>query len=454
MTALLAAGTLLLGVSLVTTAVVYHAKTQTDEALTLAQKNFRETQAVVDRFGLQLDNELALIPGTDHVRRTVLNDVIEHYRGFIQRAEQSDGLTETLAITLNKVASLTERVGTPNEALAAHRDARKAFEDLLRTNPDNRDWQSGMALCDNNIGLLFANNNSFAAADKHFKLALDALTELTRQIPEAVSRREMGLTLNNIGLLRTQQNRPVEAVKCLEQASDILSSFNESHPSDEQGRQYLAATLVNLASVISGQSPADARKFHQRAIEIQSELVEANPGRLEFQQCLAVSYDSFGLLLVGMNEHSDAAVAFASAAEMQTDLLARSPNSAVLLRQLAWSENRRGQALAHLGRVPEAATVLRLSLRSQQKACDLSGGTSRDLFALGGIWNNFGFVLEGQQDMAAAAEAYRRAVEQLTAGVDDANTSDRDRDALNQARANLERIVGQAGRLVSARNGQ
>ena len=134
--------------------------TRTEEALSLAKENFRETQAVVDRFGLQLDSELALIPGTEHLRRAALNDVIGHYRGFIRRSEQSEGFTENLAITLNKVASLTERIGSAKEAMTAHREARAAFEQLLQTDPAHQGWKSGRALCDNNIGLLFASSVS------------------------------------------------------------------------------------------------------------------------------------------------------------------------------------------------------------------------------------------------------------------------------------------------------
>lgn len=287
-TVILTFAAILLITSLTTTAIVVNEMTKTEEALSLAKENFRETQAVVDRFGLQLDSELALIPGTEHLRRAALNDVIGHYRGFIRRSEQSEGFTENLAITLNKVASLTERIGSVKEAMTAHREARAAFEQLLQTDPAHQGWKSGRALCDKNIGLLFANSGDFTTADEHYELAARTLSKLKIQDSDGVVRRDIGLTWNNLGLLRMQQQRPAEAVRILTKSREILAAFNTSRPDDEQGQRYLTATLENLASATSLQSPADARTFHHQAIEIPHRLTQSHPLRQDLQQQLAV----------------------------------------------------------------------------------------------------------------------------------------------------------------------
>ena len=233
------------------------------------------------------------------------------------------------------------------------------------------------------------------------------------------------------------QVRMIRRLLCAKTYKRLLTS----RPDDEQGQRYLTATLENLASATSLQSPADARTFHQQAIEIQHRLTQSHPLRQDLQQQLAVSYDSFGLLLTSISEQTEAEVAFLKAADIQRQLLRTSPTSTVLLRQLAWSNNHRGQTLARIGRVVDATAVLRESLHTQQQACNLSGDEVRDLSALGGIWNNLGYVLEGQQDTASAIEAYRAAVEQLTAAVNDKTATDRDRDALQRARMNLDRIL-------------
>ena len=143
--------------------------------------------------------------------------------------------------------------------------------------------------------------------------------------------------------------------------------------------------------------------------------------------------------MTSISEQTEAEVAFLKAADIQRQLLRTSPTSTVLLRQLAWSNNHRGQTLARIGRVVDATAVLRESLHTQQQACNLSSDEVRDLSALGGIWNNLGYVLEGRQDTASAIEAYRAAVEQLTATVNDKTATDRD--ALQRARMNLDRIL-------------
>lgn len=440
MTAIVSVVAIFLVASVVTTGIVLTEMTKTEAALELARKNFQETQEVVDRFGLQLDGELALIPGTEQLRRSILNDVIRHYRGFINRSEKSEGLTENLATTLNKVASLTERVGTPAEALAAHEEARAAFEQLLKSNPHNDQWQLGLALCDNNIGLLYANNGNFTAADEHYKKAVETLTALSSSSFNGLSSRDLGLAWNNVGLLRIQQGKSAEAIEVLGRARDILTLFNSAQPDDELGQRYLAATLENLAGAIGHHSLADARIAHQQALDIQSKLSALNPNRMDLKQQLAVSYDSFGLMLEKRDQHPDAAMAFSNAAKIQRNLLSHSPNSSIVLRQLAWSENHHGQSLARLGQVSDATSVLQLAVEFQQRVCEISGSSHRDLAALGGIWNNLGYVFEGQRNYAAASNAYRRAVETLSASVVDGEVSQRDRIALHTARMNLERI--------------
>ncbi len=447
MTVICAVVVILVIASLVTTGVVLKEMAKTEAALTakesareLAEQRSRETEEIVDRFGLRLDSELALIPGTDHIRRSVLNEVIEHYRTFIQRSTRSEGLTEDLALTLNKVALLTERLGTPAEALDAHAEARSAFEQLLKTDAENIEWQAGLALCDNNLGLLFANNGNFAAADEHYKMAIAKLSRLTNTVPHGVFRRDLGLVWNNVGLLRIQQGDASEARRILNIAREELASFNTLQPEDETSQRYLVATLENLASATSRLSLAEGREFHQRALDIQTRLAESHPNRLDLRQQLAVSYDSLGLMLAEADEHTDAVSAFAKAASLQSDLLSFSPNSSSFLRQLAWTENHRGQSLARRGHVVEAVSVFHSSVESQKRVCDLSQNNSRDLLALGGIWNNLGFVLEGQGDYTAASEAYRTAAETLKSGLIDGEATGRDRKALEIIESNLKRM--------------
>ena len=125
-------------------------------------------------------------------------------------------------------------------------------------------------------------------ADEHYELAARTLSKLKIQDSDGVVRRDIGLTWNNLGLLRMQQQRPAEAVRFLTKSREILAAFNTSRPDDEQGQRYLTATLENLASATSLQSPADARTFHHQAIEIPHRLTQSHPLRQDLQQQLAV----------------------------------------------------------------------------------------------------------------------------------------------------------------------
>lgn len=437
--------------SLITTALVYNEMTKTEAARELAEANFEETQSVVDRFGLQLDNELSLIEGTDHLRRRVLNDVIQHYRSFINRSQESGGFTEHLAVTLNKVASLTERAGTPEEALAAHVDAWRAFDQIVASDPNNSEWAVQLALCDNNIGLLYAKSGNFPAAEERYTAAQTSLRKLVEaDSTDSTSRRALGQTLNNVGLMYVERNESEKALKSLSEAQAILFAITDSDPGDELAQRYLAATFENLGAAHRTISPQRARAAHADAIRLQQQLADAHPDRVDFRQELAICYDSFGVLLANMKEQSDAAKAFATAADIQQQLLTTSPGSPIVLRQLAWSSNRLGQSLARLGHVSAAIHALGNSLKSQQPVCDITANNPQDVWTLGGIWNNYGFASEGNGDLIAAENAYRLAVEKLQAAFDESTSSESQRATLNRAGANLARVLKRQGKASEA----
>jgi len=451
--AMLTFAAVILAGSLLTTLLVCNEISRTSAALELAEQNFLETQRVVDRFGLQLDSELALIEGTDHVRSKLLHDVIEHYRHFIARSEQSGGLTEDLAITLNKVATLTERVGTPEEALAAHAEAWRAFDALVESDPDNRNWLANRALCDNQIGLLYASNGNFPAAEERYDAAQTTLQRLIKDDQaDLTARRILGQTLNNVGLLYVEQADDMQAIGFFADAQDLLQGIVSSDPSDELAHRFLAASFENLAMAHRRISPNKARNAHEESLRLQQQLLTAHPDRVDYRQELAISYDSFGILLSEINDQAEATKAFAHAAEIQRELLRRSPGSPIVLRQLAWSNNRLGQAYARLGHVSDAIIALSDSLEAQQRACDVTANHARDVWTLGGIWNNLGFACEGNGDFNAATNAYRIAVDKLSSGFDEAAATDSERTTLDRACVNLTRMLTQNGDIQEARN--
>lgn len=444
------AGMLLAG-SLVTTAMVYNEMTRTEAFRQEAEQNLLETQAVVDRFGLQLDRELALIDGTEHLRKLVLKDVITHYRGFIDRTKEASGLTENLAITLNKVALLTERIGTAEEALEAHAEAWRAFDKLVAANPAELDWKAQLALCDSSIGLLYANSGNFMAAEERYDAAEATLRWLLHNDGKNQQyQRDLSLTLNNIGLMYVNKRDSENAIRRFSEAQDMLSAIIAADSADECAVRYLAATLENLAAASRLISPAKAREAHVESLRLQSELLAAHPERNDYRQELAIGYDSFGVFLADSRDQREAAKAFSRAASIQIELLQTSPNSPVLLRQLAWSNNRLGQSFARQGDIPAAIDALRHSLEAQQQVCDVSGNDRRDVWTLGGIWNNLGFASEGSNDFVVAEDAYRLAVEKLDAAFDETTASESQRITLDRTYVNLTRMLKRKGDMSEA----
>ncbi len=217
---------ILLTASVISTGVVLREKAKTQTALKNARQHFHQARTVVDEFGAELTEQLALVPGIEHIRRALLLDTIEYYRSFIEQSDDNAELHEDLATALNKIALLTERVGSPEDALAAHEEALAAFKRLYVEHPESLNCRASLALCENNIAFLLSRTDDAVQAERRFRHAIMLQEELAMANPDhARFRRELGLTKNNLALLLGQSpERRSEATTLYRSAIDLFKT--------------------------------------------------------------------------------------------------------------------------------------------------------------------------------------------------------------------------------------
>ncbi len=442
--------------SIVAAGLIYREKVKKDAALAEATRNFRQAREVVDRFGAKLADQLAIVPGAEDIRRSLLMGTIDYYRDFIQQSGGQGGLRSELATALNKIALLTEHVGTNEEALAAHEEARLAFEQLTKDEPAQVEHLANQALCENNIGLLLSRTSRTAEAEKRFRHAIELQRRLVqRRDRELRFRRDLALSYNNLGLLLSEQDRRDEAAEAYQSAVGLhgeivkRSSLADAEKDELAGR-YLAATHGNIAALEADRAPEVARKSYAQALSILRSLVTRHPQQPDLARDLALTFNNLGALQSRLGEHVSAAATYAEAIETIQRLLSASPKSTAYRRDLALSQNNFGLALARDGRATEAESAFRQAADMQQQLAAEHPESLNDASSLGSIWNNLSMALEGQRRVADALAAYEQAYKIQNQVLKDAPSVPRYREFLDRTCVNYARVCREQNRLDKA----
>lgn len=442
--------------SLIAAGLIYHEKVKTDDALAASDRNFRKAREIVDRFGAQMAEELATIPGAEDVRRSLLLGTIDYYRDFIQQSNGNDDLRTELAKALTKIALLTEHVATNEEALAAHLEARTAFEQLTKDEPARVEHLANLALCENNLGLLLGRMNRRDDAERRFRQAIERQRlAVSRSDNEARFCRDLALTWNNLGLLLREQGHPDEASLAYQTAINLHKDLtkNKAWSKSEDGalaRRYLAATYANVAALEEDRNPDAARQSYRDAVAIQRSLVQRFSEYPDLAADLALTFSNRGAMQSHRGDHAASAESYAEAVELLGRLVKETPPSIPYQRDLALSLNNRGLALARVGQSSEAVVAFREAAKVQQELVTKHPDNFNDVSSLGGIWNNMGLMLEGEQLPDQALAAYETALEIQRRVPPEHRVSFRARNYLDRTLINVSRLCRQQGQLDEA----
>ncbi len=452
-----AAGMVLLTVaSLVATGLIYQEKIKKDAALADSNRNYQKVREVLDRFGAQLADQLESVPGAEDVRRSLLLSTIDYYRDFIRQSGSNDGLRNELATALNKIALLTEHVGTDDEALACHEGARSAFEQLAKDEPEHIGHLANLALCENNLGLLLGRMGRADEAENRFRQAIERERRvIAMRASEPRFGRDLALMLNNLGLLLGDQGRRDDAARAYQAAIELHEQLarNNAWAKSADGQlanRYLAATHANIAALQEERTPEAGRRSYVRSVSILRSLVEHFPGQSDLLCDLALTFNNFGAMQSRLNEHMAAAESYREAINLLQSLVAASPTSIPFRRDLSLSLNNRGLALARDGRSADAELAFRQAAEIRQVLVSEHPDSVHDVTSLGGIWNNLGMMLEGQQQPDRALTAYAQALKIQRGNVTQESMLPRSRDYLDRTLVNFIRLSRGQGQLDQA----
>ncbi|WP_430454057.1 protein kinase domain-containing protein [Rhodopirellula europaea] len=330
----------------------------------IAEENFKETQQVLDHFGLMAAERLRGVAGAETLREQLVEDLLRHYERRVGRMEGKPNAGNEMAQTHVRAARIIEEVGAIQRALETYQRALVLYE----KQESDEATTVQRAVCRSSIALLLAETGQTDEATRQYKRSIEELTSVpSRDRVETVSlariHANFGLLLGSLDRIEEANIQFTAAVEQLppigerntaelQTAAMILNNLSDQHRqtdlaaslqynqraietlrsspkinSDSELARSLALSLNNQASLLVRQGDGDqTRVLFDEAIEIYRRLLQRNPMVARYTEELAITYNNYGRCLHGTGDMIAAKNAFSRASDLLTVLTQRMPD--------------------------------------------------------------------------------------------------------------------------------
>jgi serine/threonine protein kinase/tetratricopeptide (TPR) repeat protein len=450
------AATLVLALAVVglsiSTALVSSAMVQRQASERKQDRFYHKTRDVLDRFGLQLSEELADVPGAEAIRERMLRETRDLYAWFIVEEESDPQLRPDMALAYGKIGALLEQLGAAGEALAAYEKSQSLFAELAQERRGDAAIERQLALAENNVGLALLRQGKTQAGRELIEQAIRRQERLLARAPHDLEvQADLGLSLCNLGRVQQEAGELAHAEATYSRAVERLERLKEGRPNRDSEASHadarrLATAYNNLAGLCVASHPARAAKYHRQAIELLKTAAAGRPARLAVRRELGLSLHNLAAAQARDQQDEAAKRLYAQAiasreelsrlaplrAEFQTDL-------ALSFNNLAMVENRLGDHDAAIASFQRAIEIYRAV--SQRLPDDLLTRSR-----LGGVYNNQGVAWEGAGKLEQAAEAFGQAAAVQRSVFEPAPDFGSARLSLARHYENQERVLRRLGR--------
>jgi serine/threonine protein kinase len=418
-----------------------------------AEANMRLAWDAAERtYAQALEEWLANQPGLDEAPRRFLLDALAFYERFAAENGANPKLRRETAQAYSRVGRIHDRLGVPDEAEKAYRQAVDRQQALADEFPGEPGRRFDLAVSHLHwVDSLIARAH-FTQAEKHGRRAQTLLQQLVKETPRSAQYRdEAARTYNALGTIARRTGRPREAEEQFDKSVALCRKLREEFPAKAAYRRGLAVALHNrgLCRQDDGQL-REAEDDLRQSNDLKRRLVKEVPAVATYRADLANGVMSLGALLRQAGRLPEAEDAFREALPLWQRLAADFPRVHDLRHGLARGHHQLGRLLRARGQLPEAEREIGRALTVLQKLADEVPRLPvyRHDLALG--HRDLGDVRRMAGRLAEAEPAFRRAQDLLQKLADEFPKTDLYRKALASAHNNLGGVLGELGRLDEA----
>lgn len=180
-----------------------------------------------------------------------------------------------------------------DEALEIYEKALEVGAELLKTDPENTDYQHYMGTTLSNTGNLLKKKNENDRAAEYYIRAREIYGNLLVKDPEnAVFRSYAGENLNNYAALLSDTGSFEEACGVLRQAIEIYGKLFEEKPDNLGYQAELSVALSQLGNCLTQQGPENnetAKQSLESALSMQENVLAQQPENENIKEAIALT---------------------------------------------------------------------------------------------------------------------------------------------------------------------
>ena len=249
-------------------------------------------------------------------------------------------------------------------------------------------------------------------AIEHYQQALEIYRDLERRLEQGETlpdehgipdlpgmHREIAFLLNSIGIAHRRKGLMDQAIAYFDQAREVAYQ--------EKNLEWWTASLNNSGNVERLRGNLDkAFQLCDQALRFRERLQEQHPG-LAYQRDLALSHNTFGMVLRDMQEHDEAQERFECARQLFEQLRDRSGLAGVI-RNIGWVCYLRGKTTQDPAARRRYYEEALRHYENSHRICEASHIESE----LPNLWNKIGIAERALGNMKAAQQAFTRSLEE------------------------------------------
>jgi tetratricopeptide (TPR) repeat protein len=180
-----------------------------------------------------------------------------------------------------------------DQALETYEKALEAGSELLKTDPENVDYQHYMGTTISNTGNLLKKKGEMDKAAEYYSRARKIYSDLiTKDSENAIFRSYAGENLNNYGELLAQTGSLDKACEVLREAVETYEKLYKEKPDNLGYQAELSVALSQLGSCLKQQKPEEsgtAKENLEKALEMQENLLVQQPENEKIKEAITLT---------------------------------------------------------------------------------------------------------------------------------------------------------------------
>jgi serine/threonine protein kinase len=393
-----------------------HAREQEAEQRANAEKARDRTRQVLDAMTSSITKDsLASQKEISEDQKKFLNEVLSYYQELAADKANDEASRAQSAAAAYRVGMIEDRLGRPEQALAAFQMARDGYAKLMVDFPDTTANRLELARNQNNVGKHLAALGKASEAEEEYCRALATLEKLTTDFPAVADyRRVLAIGHDNLGILLQNLGKESSAEKEYQVSIAMLERLTADFPAVPEYGELLARSHFALGALLhkfQGLAKcSDAEEHYRKAISIQERLAAHFPTMSDCRFDLACSHSNLGRLFGDQGKHSEGEVEYRRALAIYAKLIADFPAVPDYRMGVALTHGSLGGLLANVGKRAEADEEYRGGIAAFQKLATDFPSVPDYKWKLASTRLNLGDLLVALMRNSEAEEEYRKAL--------------------------------------------